>query len=66
MNRSVKIARIQKNLTQRELCDITGIGINTLVKLEKGDYSTLKYPVMLKLSSALRKTPNELFFSEEE
>ncbi|MDY4604312.1 helix-turn-helix transcriptional regulator [Clostridium tertium] len=66
MNRKIKIARIQKNMTQKELCHVVGIGTNTLVKLEKGDYSTLKYPVMLKLSSALGKTPKELFFSEEE
>ena len=66
MNKSIKIARIQKNLKQKELCNMIGIGVNTLIKLEKGDYSTLKYPVMLKLSSALGKTPKELFFSEEE
>lgn len=64
MNKSLKIARIQKNLTQKELCEITGIGVNTLVKLEKGDYSTLKYPVMLKLASRLNKTPEELFFKD--
>ena len=66
MNRTIKIARIQKNLTQKELCAIVGIGVNTLVKLEKGDFSTLKYPIMLKLSSALGKTPKELFFNDEE
>jgi transcriptional regulator with XRE-family HTH domain len=62
MSKSIKIARIQKNLNQKELCNVVGIGVNTLVKLEKGDYSTLKYPIMLKLASALGKTPQELFF----
>lgn len=66
MNKNLKIARIQRNMTQKELCSIVGIGVNTLVKLEKGDYSTLKYPTMLKLSKALGKNLNELFFSEEE
>lgn len=64
MRKSIKIARIQKDLNQKQLCNIVGIGINTLVKLEKGDYSTLKYPIMLKLSSALGKTSQELFFDE--
>lgn len=65
MSKAVKIARIQKDLNQKELCEIVGIGINTLVKLEKGDYSALKYPIMLKLASSLGTTPQELFFSEE-
>ena len=62
MKRTIRIARIEKNLNQKELCKIVGIGLNTLVKLEKGDYSSLKYPLMLKLSNALGKTPQELFF----
>lgn len=66
MNKNLKIARIQKNMTQKELCNAVGIGVNTLVKLEKGDYSTLKYPTMLRLSKVLDKKINELFFSEEE
>lgn len=66
MNRCVKIARIQKNISQKELCKSIGIGVNSLVKLEKGDFSTLKYPVMIRLANALDKTPVELFFSEEE
>ena len=59
MSKTIKIARIQNNLNQKELCKTVGIGINTLVKLEKGDYSTLKYPVMLKLASALKTTPQK-------
>lgn len=62
MKRTIKVARVEKNLNQKELCNIVGIGLNTLVKLEKGDYSSLRYPVMIKLSEALGKTPQELFF----
>lgn len=65
MSTAIKIARIQKDLNQKELCKAVGIGINTLVKLEKGDYSTLRYPVMLKLASALGTTPQKLFFLNE-
>ncbi|WP_294403971.1 helix-turn-helix transcriptional regulator [uncultured Clostridium sp.] len=64
MNRKLKAARIEKNLNQKELCKITGIGLNTLVKLEKGDYTSLKYPVMISLSKALGKKPQELFFED--
>ena len=66
MNRSIKIARIKKDISQKELCKSIGIGVNSLVKLEKGDFSNLKYPTMIKLADALGKTPVELFFSEEE
>lgn len=62
MKRTIRIARVEKNLNQKELCRIVGIGLNTLVKLEKGNYSSLKYPVMIRLSQALGKTPQELFF----
>lgn len=62
MSKSIKVARIQEDLTQKELCKMVEIGINTLVKLEKGDYSSLKYPLMLKLSEVLKRTPQELFF----
>ena len=63
--RTIKIARTEKNLTQQELATILGIDINTLVKLEKGDYSTLNFPLMIKISDVLEKTINELFFSNE-
>jgi putative transcriptional regulator len=66
MNRKIKIARVRKNLNQRELCEIVGIGINTLVKLEKGNFSSLKYPLMIRLAKSLDTTVQELFFSEEE
>jgi len=63
MSKEIKKARVQEDLTQKELCKMVGIGVNTLVKLEKGDYRSLKYPLMLKLSEVLKKTPQELFFS---
>lgn len=66
MNRTLKSARVKKNLNQKELCQTVGIGINTLVKLEKGNYKTLKYPLMIKLANALDTTVQELFFSDEE
>lgn len=58
----IKLARIKQLLNQKELCELVGIGLNTLVKLEKGDYSTLRYPIMIKLSKVLNTTPQELFF----
>lgn len=64
MKRTIRIARIEKNLNQKELCRMIGIGVNTLVKIEKGDYSSLRYPIMIKLSKALGKTPQELFFED--
>lgn len=61
---NIKIARIKKSLTQKQLCELIGIGINSLVKLEKGDFSTLRYPVMKKISEILETSIQELFFNE--
>lgn len=66
MNKNIKIARIKCGMTQKQLCKLVGIGINTLVELEKDNFKNLKYPTMLKLSKALNVSVQELFFSEEE
>lgn len=60
---NIRIARIKLSLNQKQLCEKVGIGLNTLVKLEKGDYSSLKYPLMIKLSETLGIPVQELFFS---
>ena len=66
MNKTIKVARIQKGFTQKQLCEKVGIGVNTLVNLEKDNFQSLKYPLMIKLAKALDTTVAELFFSEEE
>ena len=58
----IKAARAKKGFTQSELSKRVGICVNNIVKIEKGDYSTLKYPTMIKIAEALNSTVQELFF----
>lgn len=63
---NIKIARIKKGLTQKQLCEVLKISPNKLVELERGNYKNLTYALMIKIAKALNTTAQELFFSEEE
>ncbi len=58
----VKLARIEKRLTQEELCKKARIAKSTLIKVERGDFSSLNYKKMINISRILEKDPQELFF----
>ena len=60
---NVKIARIKVNMTQTELCKMIHMSPNKLVKVEKGDYSTLTKNDMEKIATALNSSVQELFFN---
>lgn len=62
---NVKVARIKRGYTQRELITMVNISPNSLVKIERGDYSALKYDTMIKLSKILGETVDNLFFYEQ-
>ncbi len=62
---NVKIARIKKNLTQKELAKLVGISNVTIVKIEKGDFDNIKFGTLKKISEVLNSTVEELFLSEE-
>lgn len=59
-----KLARIKKALSQRELSKISGVGMNTIVKVEKGNIDGVSVGILKKLAAALGTTVNELFFNE--
>lgn len=63
---NIKIARIKKGLTQKQLCEVLKISPNKLVELERGNYKNLTYALMIKIAKALNTTVQELFFSEQE
>jgi DNA-binding XRE family transcriptional regulator len=70
MNFNVKIARIKNGLTQKQLREklskdySLGISPNTLVQIEKGNYDSLKFSTMKKISEALDTDVKELFFND--
>jgi putative transcriptional regulator len=60
----LKLARIEKNLTQQELADLVDATRQTIGLIEKGDYNpTLK--LCIKIAKALDRTLDPLFWEEE-
>lgn len=61
---NLKLARIEKNLTQQELADIVGVTRQTIGLIEKGTYNpTLK--LCINISRALDRTLDQLFWEDE-
>ncbi|MGB2895017.1 MAG: helix-turn-helix transcriptional regulator [Anaerolineales bacterium] len=59
----LKLARVEKNLTQQELADLVDVTRQTVGLIEKGNYNpTLK--LCIKLAKALDRTLNDLFWEE--
>lgn len=63
-NKKMKIARIEKDLSQEQLAEILGVTRQTIGLIESGTYNpTLKLCVAI--CKALGKTLDELFWPEE-
>ncbi|MBR3765479.1 MAG: helix-turn-helix transcriptional regulator [Clostridia bacterium] len=64
-NKRMKIARIEKDLSQEQLAEKLGVTRQTIGLIEAGSYNpTLKLCVAI--CKALDKTLDELFWPEEE
>ena len=64
-NIKLKIARVEKGLSQQELADLCEVTRQTIGLVEKGKYNpTLN--LCLKIAIALNKTLNDLFWDENE
>lgn len=61
---NVKIARIKKGLTQKQLRIKARISPCKLVQIERGDYSNVTYDQMVRIAKVLDSTPQELFFKD--
>ena len=63
-NKKMKIARIEKDLSQEQLAEMLGVTRQTIGLIESGSYNpTLKLCVAI--CKALDKTLDELFWPEE-
>jgi putative transcriptional regulator len=61
----LRLARVEKNLTQQELANLVDVTRQTIGLIEKGDYNpTLK--LCIKISKALDKTLDDLFWEVDE
>lgn len=64
-NIRLKVARIEKDLTQEELAEIVGVTRQTVGMIEAGNYNpTLN--LCIEICSALDKTLNDLFWETGE
>ncbi len=64
-NLSVKVARVQKDMTQKDLAAAVGVSRQTINAIEQGEYNpTIK--LCRAICRALSKTLDELFWEDEE
>ncbi|WP_394922171.1 helix-turn-helix transcriptional regulator [uncultured Robinsoniella sp.] len=63
-NMKMKIARMEKDLSQVQLAEMTGVTRQTIGMIEAGDFNpSLK--LCISICKALGKTLNDLFWEEE-
>ena len=63
-NLSIKVARVQKDMTQKDLAQAVGVSRQTINAIEQGEYNpTIK--LCLAICRALGKTLDELFWEDE-
>jgi putative transcriptional regulator len=63
-NIKLKIARVEKKLSQQELADLVDVTRQTIGLIEKGKYNpTLN--LCTKIAKTLNKTLNDLFWEEK-
>ena len=61
----MKIARIEKGLSQEDLADLVGVTRQTIGLIEKGSYNpTLN--LCISISKNLNRTLNDLFWEEDD
>lgn len=64
-NLSVKVARVQKDMTQKDLAAAVGVSRQTINAIEQGEYNpTIK--LCRAICRVLNKTLDELFWEDEE
>ena len=63
-NLSVKVARVQKDMTQKDLAAAVGVSRQTINAIEQGEYNpTIK--LCRSICRVLGKTLDELFWEDE-
>lgn len=64
-NLAIKVARVQKDMTQKDLAAAVGVSRQTINAIEQGEYNpTIK--LCRAICRALNKTLDELFWEDEE
>lgn len=64
-NIAIKVARVQKDMTQKALADAVGVSRQTINAIEQGEYNpTIK--LCRSICRVLEKSLDELFWEEDE
>ena len=66
MNMNLKLARIKKGLTQRQLGKLVGLSNVTISHIENSNSDNVTKSIMKKIAAALDTTVQALFFDEDE
>ena len=64
-NMKLKLARIEKGLSQQDLADLVGATRQTIGLIEKGKYNP-SLNLCIKIAKTLNRTLNDLFWYDEE
>ena len=65
MNTKLKLARIEKNLSQQELAELVQATRQTIGLIENGKYNP-SLALCLKIAQSLDKTLDQLFWEDQE
>lgn len=63
MNIKMKLARVEKGLSQQELADLADVTRQTIGLIEKGKYNP-SIQLCIRIAKVLDKTLNDLFWEE--
>ncbi|MCB9087604.1 MAG: helix-turn-helix transcriptional regulator [Calditrichae bacterium] len=64
-NMKLKLARVEKGLSQQQLAELVGATRQTLGLIEKGKYNP-SLNLCIKIAKTLDKTLNDLFWEDDE
>lgn len=64
MNVKLKIARVKKSLSQKQLAELVGVSRQTINAIEKGDYNPTIH-LCISICKILEVTLDDLFWEEE-
>ena len=63
-NKRMKIARVERDMTQEQLADAVGVTRQTIGLIESGNYNP-SISLCIEICKALNKTLNDLFWTED-
>ena len=61
----LKIERVKRNLSQKQLSELSGVGLNIISKMENGKIDNVTFGYIRKLAKALDISVEELIKEEE-